>query len=101
MGAIKDRNSKDPAEAEEIKKRWQEYREELYKKGLNDLHNHDAVVTYLEPNIVECDIKGTFSSVQFSRSVVSDSLRPHELQHARPPCPSPIPGVHSDLRKHH
>ena len=98
MGAIKDRNSKDPAEAEEIKKRWQEYREELYKKGLNDLHNHDAVVTYLEPNIVECDIKGTFSSVQFSRSVMSNSLRPHESQHARPPCPSPTPGVHSDSR---
>ena len=98
MGTIKNRNGKDLTETVEIKKRWQEYREELYKKGLNDFHNHDAVVTYLEPNIVECDIKGTFSSVQFSRSVMSNSLRPHESQHARPPCPSPTPGVHSDSR---
>ena len=47
MGTIKDRNNKDPTEAEEIKKRWQEYTGELYKKGLNDLDNHDGVVTYL------------------------------------------------------
>ena len=47
MGTIKERNGKDPTEAEEIKKRWQEYTGELYKKGLNDLDNHDGVVTYL------------------------------------------------------
>ena len=51
MGTIKDRNSKDPTEVEKIKKRWQEYTEELYKKGLNDPDNHDGVVTHLEPNI--------------------------------------------------
>ena len=49
MGTIKDRNSIDLTEAEEIKKRWQEYTEELYKKGLNDLDNHNGVVTHLEP----------------------------------------------------
>ena len=48
MGTIKNRNSKDPSEAEEIKKRWQEYTEELYKKGLNDPDNHDGVITHLE-----------------------------------------------------
>ena len=73
MGMIKDRNGKDLTEAEEIKKKWQEYTELYQKNYTNDL-----------------------SSVQFSRSVVSDSLRPHESQHARPPCPSPTPGVHSD-----
>ena len=57
MGMIKDRNSKDLTEAEEIKKRWQEYTEELYKKGLNDLDNHDGVVTHLEPDILECQVK--------------------------------------------
>ena len=57
MGTIKDRNSKALTETEEIKKRWQEYTEELYKKGLNDLDNHSGVVTYLEPDILECEVK--------------------------------------------
>ena len=57
MGRNKDKNSKDLREAEEIKKRWQEYIEELYKKGLNDLDNHDGVVTYLELYILECEIE--------------------------------------------
>jgi len=54
---IRDRNSKDLMEAEEIKKRWQEYTEELYKKDLNDPDNHDGVVTYLKPNVLECEVK--------------------------------------------
>ena len=54
MGTIKDRNNKDQTEAEDIKKRWQEYAEELYK---NDLDNHDGVVTHLEPDILECEVK--------------------------------------------
>ena len=58
MCMIKDRNGKDLPEAEEIKKRWQEYTEELYKKGLNDLDNHDGVVTHLEPDILEREISG-------------------------------------------
>ena len=57
MGTIKDRNGMDLTEAEDIKKRWQEYIEELYKKGLNDLDNHDGVVTYLELYILECEIE--------------------------------------------
>ena len=56
MGTIKDRNSVDLAEAENIKKRWQEYTEELYKKGLNELNNHDSVVIHLEPDILECEV---------------------------------------------
>ena len=54
---IKDRNSKDLTEAEDIKKRWQEYTEELYKKYLNDPDNHDSVITHLEPDIMECEVK--------------------------------------------
>ena len=53
MGIIKDRNGKDLTEAEEIKKRWQEYTEELHRKALNDLDNHDGVVTHLEPDILD------------------------------------------------
>ena len=56
MGMIKDRNSKDLTEAEEIKNRWQGYTEELYKKGLNSLDNHDGVITHLEPDILECEV---------------------------------------------
>ena len=54
---IKDRNGRDLTEAEEIKKRWQEYTEELYKKDLHDPHNHDGVITDLEPDILECEVK--------------------------------------------
>ena len=57
MGIMKDRNGKDLKEAEEIKKRWQEDTEELYKKGLNDPDNHEGVVTQLEPDILECEAK--------------------------------------------
>ena len=57
MGSIKDRNGMDLTEAEDIKKRWQEYTEELYKKDLHDPDNHDAVITDLEPDILECEVK--------------------------------------------
>ena len=57
MGSIKDRNGMDLTEAEDIKKRWQEYTERLYKKGLNDPDNHDGVITQLEPNILEWEVK--------------------------------------------
>ena len=66
MGTIKDINVMDLTEAENIKKRWQEYTEELYKKDLHDPDNHDGVITHLEPDILECEVKWAFSSVQFS-----------------------------------
>ena len=57
MGSIKDRNGKDLREAEEIKKRWQEYTEEMYKRDLHDPDNHDDVITHLEPGILDCEVK--------------------------------------------
>ena len=64
MGTIKDRNGEDLTKAEEIKKRWQQYTEELYpKKDINDLDNHDDMVTYLEPDIVECEVKQALGSI--------------------------------------
>ena len=62
MGTIKDRNSKDLTEAEEIKKRWQEYTEELYKKDLHDPDSHDGVITYLEPDILAREVKWALGS---------------------------------------
>ena len=63
MGSIKDRSNKDLTKAEEMKKRWQECPEELYKKGLNDPDNHNGVVTHLEPDILECKVKWTLGSI--------------------------------------
>ena len=68
MGSIKDRNCRDLTEAEDIKKRWQEYTEELYKKDLNDPDNHDDVVTYLELDILECEVKWAFRSITTNKA---------------------------------
>ena len=57
MSSIKDRNGMDLTEAEDIKKRWQEYTEELYKKDIHDQDNHESVITHLEPDILECEVK--------------------------------------------
>ena len=63
IGSIKNRNGKDITEAEDIKKRWQEYTEELYKKGLHDPDNHDGMITHLEPDILECEVKWALGSI--------------------------------------
>ena len=63
MGTTKDRNSTDLIDAEDIKKRWQEYTEELYKKDLHDPDNHDGVITHLEPDILECEVKQALGSI--------------------------------------
>ena len=63
MGTIKDRNGMDLTEAEDTKKRWQEYTEELYIKDLHDPDNHDDVITHLEPDILECDVKCALGSI--------------------------------------
>ena len=63
MGKIKDRNGMDLTEAEDIKKRWQEYTEELYKKDLQDRGNHNSVMTYLEPDILECEVNWALGSI--------------------------------------
>ena len=69
MSMIKDRNSKDLTEGEEIKKRWQEYSEELYKKGLKDLNNHNGVVTHLEPDILEYEVNWALGSITIKKLV--------------------------------
>ena len=78
MGTIKDRKSKDLREAEEIKKRWQEYTGELHKKGLSDQDNHDQVVTHLEPDILECEVKWALGSITTNKASGGDGI-PAEL----------------------
>ena len=74
MGSIKDRNGKDLTEAEDIKKRWQEYTEQLYKKCLNDPDNHNGVVTYQEPDILECKVKWALGSITMNKASGDDGI---------------------------
>ena len=78
MGAIKDRNDMNLKEAGNIKKRWQEYTEELYKTDLHDLDNHDCVVTHLELDILECEVKWALGSITMNKTSGGDRI-PVEL----------------------
>ena len=78
MGTIKDRNGMDLTEAENVKKRWQEYTEELYKKDLHDPVNHDGVITHLEPDILECEVKWALGSITTNKASGGDGI-PVEL----------------------
>ena len=78
MGTIKDRNGKDLTKAEEIKKRWREYTEELYRKELHDPENHNGVIIHLEPDILECKVKWAFGSIMINKDSGDDRI-PVEL----------------------
>ena len=78
MGTIKDRNNMHLTEAEDIKKRWQEYTEELYKKDLHDPDYHDGVITHLEPDILECEVKWAIGSITMNKASGGDGI-PGEL----------------------
>ena len=74
MGSIKDRNGMDLREAEDIRKRWQEYIEELYKKDLHDPDNHDGAITHLEPDILECEVKWALGSITMNKARGDDAI---------------------------
>ena len=78
MGTIKDRNDMDLTETDNIKKRWQKYTEELYKKDLHDPDNHDGVITHLEPDILECELKWALESITMNKAIGGDGI-PVEL----------------------
>ena len=78
MGSIKDRNGMDLTEAEDIKKQWQEYTEELYKKDLHNQDNHDGMIMNLEPDILECEVKWAFESITTNKASGGDGI-PVEL----------------------
>ena len=74
VGSIKDRNGVDLTEAEDIKKRWQEYTEELYRKDLHDQDNHDGVIIHLEPEILECEVKWALGSIMMNKASGGDGI---------------------------
>ena len=74
MGSIKDRNGMNLTEAEDLKKRWQEYTEELYKKDFHDPDNHDDVITYLEPDILGCKVKWALESITTNKARGGDGI---------------------------
>ena len=74
LGSIKDRNGMDLTEAEDTKKRWQEYTEELYKKDLHDPDNHNGVITHLEPHILECEVKWVLGSITTNKASGGDGI---------------------------
>ena len=78
MCSIKDRNGMDLTKAEDIKKRWQEYTEELYKKDVNDPNNHDGMITHLQPDILECEVKWALESITKNKASGGDAI-PVEL----------------------
>ena len=78
MGTIKDRNTVDLTKADDIKKRWQEYTEELYEKDLHNPDNHDGVITHLQPDILECEVKGALGSITMNKASGGDGI-PVEL----------------------
>ena len=75
MDQIKDRNGLDLTEAEDIKKTWQEYTEELYRKDLHDPDNHDGVITHLEPDILECEVKWALRSITMNKASGGDGIQ--------------------------
>ena len=83
MGSIKDRNGRVLTEAEDIKKRWQEYTEELYKKDLHDPDNHDSVIIHLEPDILECEIKWALGSITTNKASGGDEIPVELLQNLK------------------
>ena len=80
MGSIKDRNGMDLTEAEDIEERWQEYIQELCKKVLHDPDNHDSVITYLEPDILECEVKGALESITTNKACGNDGIPVEQFQ---------------------
>ena len=74
MGSIKDRNRMDLTEAEDIKKRWQEYTEELYKKDLHNPDNHDGMITHLEPDILECEVQWAIGIITMNKASGCDGI---------------------------
>ena len=80
MGTIKERNGMDLTEAEDIKKRWQEYTEELYKKDLHNPDNHDSVITHLEPDILECEVKWVLGSITKNKASRGDRIPVEHFQ---------------------
>ena len=97
MGTIKNRNSKNLTEAEEIKKRWQEHTKGLYKKGLNELDNCNGVVTHLEPDILECEVKWTLGSITMNKDSGGDGILAELFQILKDDAVKVLHSIHKQI----
>ena len=93
MVLIKDRNGMELTEAENIKKRWQEYTEELYKKDLQDPDNHDDVITHLEPDILECEVKSALESITTNKAGGGDGIQVELFQVLKDDAVKVLPSI--------
>ena len=98
MSSIKDRNGLDLTEAEDIKKRWQEYTEERYKKRASDLDNHDGVITHLEPDILECEVKWALGSIIMNKTSRGDGIPYEVLQILKYDVDKVLPSIFPSIR---
>ena len=99
MGLIKVRNGVDLTEAEDIKKRWQEYTEELYKKYLHDQDNHDGVITHLEPDILECEVKWALESITTNKASGGDGITVELFQILKDDAVKVLPSICQQIWK--
>ena len=99
MGSIKDRNGLDLTEAEDIKKRWQEYTEELYKKDLHDPDNHDDVITHLEPDILECEVKWALESITTNKASGGNGIPVELFQILKDNAVKVLPSIYQQIWK--
>ena len=98
-GTIKDRNDMDLTEAEDIKKRWQEYTEELYKKDLHDPDSHDGVITHLEPDILECEVKWVLGSITTNKARGGDGIPVELFQILKDDAVKVLHSIHQQIWK--
>ena len=99
MGSIKDRNCRDLTEAEDIKKRWQEYKEELYKNDLHNPDNHDGVITHLEPDILECKVKWGLGRVTTNKATGGDGIPVELFQILKDDAVKVLHSIHQQIWK--
>ena len=99
MGSIKDRNCLDLTEAEDIKKRWQEYTEELYKKELHDQDNHDGMITHLGPDILECEVKWALTSITMNKASGGDGIPVELFQTLKDDAVKVLHSIHQQIWK--
>ena len=99
MGSIKDRNGMDLTEAEDIKRRWQEYTEELFKKDLHDPDNHDRVIIHLKPDILECEVKWVLGSITTNKASGGDRIQVEILQILKDDAVKVLHSICQQIRK--
>ena len=99
MGSIKDRNGMDLTEAEDIKKRWQEYREEPYRKDPHDPDNHDCVIIHLEPDILQCEVKWALESITTNKPSGGDGIPVELFQILKDDAVRVLHSIYQQIRK--